>query len=176
MFENMEVKGGRAIAEARVRTTGMTFARSLDMRYVGQEHLVTIDVAVEHFERQDRAAIKRLFDAEHEQRYGTSAPAEPAEIASLRAAVIGALAKPKFEHIARGSGKPPETVRRGTRQAYFSGGFRETAVLDRMSLLAGNRILGPALVEEHASTTVLMPGDELMVDEIGNLVIAVGSA
>ena len=42
--------------------------------------------------------------------------------------------------------------------------------------LAGNRISGPALIEEHASTTVLMPGDGCEVDAYGNLVIAVGVA
>jgi len=175
MFARMEAQGCRAIEDSRVRTSGNRVARSLDMRYVGQEHLVTIDVPVEHFERQDRAAIKRLFDDEHQQRYGTSVPAEPAEVASLRTAVTGILAKPKFERIARGSEKPPETSRRGARQTYFSGGFRETPVFDRMSLLAGNRISGPALIEEHASTTVLMPDDELALDEIGNLVIIMGS-
>ncbi len=39
--------------------------------------------------------------------------------------------------------------------------------------MAGNRIGGPALVEEHASTTVVNPGDKLVVDEWGNLVITV---
>jgi N-methylhydantoinase A len=33
--------------------------------------------------------------------------------------------------------------------------------------------VGPALIEEYASTTVLMPGDVLDVDNFGNLVIAV---
>ena len=37
-----------------------------------------------------------------------------------------------------------------------------------------NGIQGPALIEEHASTTVLMPRDALEVDALGNLVITVG--
>ena len=150
--------------------------RALDMRYVGQEHLVTMDVPMECFARQDRAAIKRLFDAEHELRYGTSAPAEPAEIASLRTAVTGVLAKPKFERIARGEDTPPQHARRGSRQAYFSGHFIDTPSFDRANLLSGNCIAGPALIEEHASTTVLMPGDTLTVDALGNLIIAVGAS
>ena len=44
-----------------------------------------------------------------------------------------------------------------------------------MKLKAGDRIEGPALVEEHASTTVLAPGDRLVVDLYGNLDIAIGS-
>ena len=146
------------------------------MRYVGQEHLVTIPVPVEYFAAGNRDGIKRLFDSEHEQRYGTSAPAEPAEIASLRTAVTGILAKPKFEHIEKGTESPPQQARRGARQACFSGRFVETPTFDRDALLSGNRITGPALIEEHASTTVLMPDDAAVVDEFGNLVIAVGGA
>jgi N-methylhydantoinase A len=60
------------------------------------------------------------------------------------------------------------------RKVYF-GGFRATPVYRRAALLAGNRIKGPALIEEYASTTVLMPGDMMTVDAFGNLMIAVGN-
>jgi len=57
---------------------------------------------------------------------------------------------------------------------YFErGGWAEAAVYRREGLLAGNVIRGPALVEEHASTTVVQPGDSLRVDEYGNLVISI---
>jgi N-methylhydantoinase A len=94
----------------------------------------------------------------------------------LRTAVTGILAKPEFEHIEKGNESPPQSARRGVRQTCFSGRFIETPTFDRDVLLCGNRIAGPALVEEHASTTVLMPGDAAEVDELGNLVIAVGGA
>jgi N-methylhydantoinase A len=176
IFVGLETRGRRAIEQARVPVQDLRIARALDMRYVGQEHLVTMDVPMECFAHQDRAAIKRLFDAEHEQRYGTSAPAEPAEIASLRTAVTGTLAKPKFERIARGAEAPPNGARRGSRAVYFSGHFVDTPAFDRANLLCGNAIAGPALIEEHASTTVLMPGDTLSVDQLGNLMIAVGAS
>jgi N-methylhydantoinase A len=176
IFAELENEGRRAVDSAHVRVADVRIARALDMRYVGQEHLVTIDVPMECFERKDRAAIKRLFDSEHEQRYGTFAPGEAAEIASLRTAVTGVLAKPEFERIAMGPDTPPEAARRGTREAYFAGRFTPAPTYDRMALLSGNRIVGPALIEEHASTAVLMPGDMLTVDALGNLIIAVGGA
>jgi len=59
---------------------------------------------------------------------------------------------------------------------YFrSHGQVPTPVYRRDALLAGNRIPGPALIEEHASTTVVQPGDELTVDDCGNLHVAIGS-
>ena len=44
------------------------------------------------------------------------------------------------------------------------------------SLAAGNRIAGPALIEEHASTTVVHPQDVVTVDAFGNLRIEIGRA
>ena len=58
----------------------------------------------------------------------------------------------------------------------FDGKFRDAPTYRRAELLAGNKISGPALIEEHASTTVLMPGDTCEVDAYGNLVIAVAGA
>ena len=172
VFKRHEDDGKRAVANAGVGTRDIRIRRALDMRYVGQEHLVTIDVPLGCFAGEDRAEIKRLFDAEHEQRYGTSVPSEPAEIAGLRTAVTGILEKPKFERVPQGVDAPKP---RSAREAHFDGSFIKTPVFDRDPLLAGNRIIGPAVIEEHASTTVLMPGDELEVDALGNLVIRVGA-
>jgi N-methylhydantoinase A len=123
----------------------------------------------------DREAIKTYFDEMHELRYGTSAPAERAEIVSLRSTVTGIMAKPPFERVADGGAKPPKDAFTGLRAAYFAeiGEFADTPTYDRDALKAGNRISGPALIEEHASTTVLLPGDAMTVDGFGNLVIEV---
>ena len=83
--------------------------------------------------------------------------------------------KPGLEAIARRERAPPDAARTGSRKAYFAaaGGFVDTPTFARPALLAGNRIEGPALIEEHASTTVVLPGDSVEVDAIGNLVITV---
>src|SRR5438309_1558118 len=128
------------------------------------------------FRRRSRVALKRRFDEEHLRRYGTCAPEENAEIVSLRASVTGAMKKPSLERIARGGRAPLSSANRGKRKVYFAelGRSLATQSYARESLRAGNRIEGPALVEEHASTTVVLPGDRLEVDAFGNLVIEVG--
>jgi N-methylhydantoinase A len=84
------------------------------------------------------------------------------------------MRKPAFEHIAKGGTEPDAAAFRGKRPVYFaSTGFVETSTYDRPALKAGNRIAGPALIEEHASTTVAHPGDQVAVDAFGDLVIAV---
>ena len=164
-------RGGHGGLKAAVR-------RYADMRYVGQEHAVTIELPDAFFRKQDRAAIKTRFDEEHQLRYGTCAPAEQAEIVTLRVTVSGEMAKPKIELAQAGSRRPLKPSLRQPRKAWFGSASKaiETPVYDRDALRAGNRIVGPALIEEHASTTVLFPGDRLTVDPFGNLDIGIGAS
>lgn len=175
VYADLVADGRKALGASGIRPLRVTVARAADMRYVGQEHPVTVHLPADVFRRRDRDALKRQFDEEHLRRYGTSAPDEQAEIVSLRATVTGVLKKPPLERIARGSRAPSPSARRGKRSAYFAelGKAVTTPIYAREGLRAGNRIDGPALVEEHASTTVLLPGDRLQVDEFGNLVVEV---
>jgi N-methylhydantoinase A len=134
---------------------------------------VTIELAPELIRKRDRAAIKQRFDDVHLLRYGTSAPKEAAEIVSLRTTVTGVMKKPAPERIARGGPAPIAAAHRGTRRVYFAGKPMKTPTYARDALRAGNRIEGPALIEEHASTTVVLPGDRLRVDEFGNLMLEI---
>jgi N-methylhydantoinase A len=176
IHRSLEDQGRAAIAAASVTPRKVTVRRALDMRYVGQEHAVTVDIPLTAYAREDRAAVKRLFDEMHALRYGTSAPAERAEIVSLRSTVTGAMLKPPLAKVRRGQMAPPSVAFIGKRPVWFAGSYRPTPTWRRDALLAGNRIAGPALIEEHASTTVLMPGDRIEVDAYGNLVIAVAGS
>ena len=173
VYRGLEQEGRAAIGVTSVKPQKILLRRAADMRYVGQEHAVTVDLPRAVFERQDRRAIKRHFDAMHEQRYGTSAPEEPAEIVSLRSTVTGVMRKPPQAKIRRGTRVPDKAAFTGRRPVYLSGRFRPTPTYARAALAAGNRIEGPALIEEHAATTVLLPGDRLEVDPYGNLTIKV---
>ena len=115
-----------------------------------------------------------MFDTAHEERYGYASADEAAEIVSLRCSVIGEMPKPALERIPAGLPAPGPGARTGERPVYFTGqGFVATPTFDRRLLEAGNRIAGPALVEEYASTTVVPPGAALEVDPYGNLSIEV---
>lgn len=179
VYEQLEDQGRKAIAATSVKPSRISTKRAMDMRYVGQEHAVTVDLPMSVFSKQDRDAIKRHFDDMHALRYGTSAPEERAEIVSLRSTVTGLMKKPPQSQIARGARAPAKAAFTGKRKVYFAadgkaGRFVETPTYRRAELRAGNRIAGPGLIEEHASTTVLLPGDTMQVDDYGNLVISVG--
>src|SRR5262250_1815472 len=80
VYRELEDEGRHAIAGTSVSPHKVTVKRAADMRYVGQEHAVTVDLPLSVFEKQDRAGVKRHFDEMHELRYGTCAPNERAEI------------------------------------------------------------------------------------------------
>jgi N-methylhydantoinase A len=48
-------------------------------------------------------------------------------------------------------------------------------VYGRRRLAPGHRIDGPAVIEQMDTTTLLLPGDVATVDELRNLVVAVGA-
>jgi N-methylhydantoinase A len=174
VYQELEDDGRRSIGATSVRPEQIAIKRAVDMRYVGQEHAVTVDLPMEVFEKKDRKAIKDHFDAQHEQRYGTNAPAERAEIVSLRTAVTGVMRKPPQEKIKAGGPEPAKAAFTGKRPVYYEGeGFVDTPTYARAALVAGNKIAGPALIEEHASTTVLAPGDQATVNAYGHIEIAV---
>ncbi|MFD0666713.1 hydantoinase/oxoprolinase family protein [Ramlibacter sp. MAHUQ-53] len=177
IYQEMEDEGRAAISASQIRPEEIVFERAADMRYVGQEHAVTVDLPQVHFDRKDRSGIKTHFDEVHKVRYGTSAPKEPADIVSLRVTVMGRMAKPPRNEVASGHAAPDDAALRAHKPVYFrsAGDYVSTPVFKRDRLKSGNVILGPALVEEHASTTVVQPGDTVHVDQFGNLQISIGS-
>ena len=147
------------------------------MRYVGQEHTVTVAVPDGAAGPDGAAVLKRAFDEAHELRYSHSAPEEPAQVVSLRVTAVGALAKPPLAEIEAGGPAPADDAQTGMREIVFApaDGAVATPVYARAALLAGNRIAGPAVVEEPTATTLLRPGDALEVDRLGNLLLTIGA-
>ena len=177
IYKGMEDEGRAAISASQIRPEELVFERAADMRYFGQEHAVTVDLPQENFARKDRNSIKAHFDEVHKIRYGTSAPKEPADIVSLRVTVLGRMRKPPRNEVPEGGNQPDEKALRTFKPVYFrsAGDYVSTPVYRRDLLKNGNMFDGPALVEEHASTTVVQPGDSVKVDLYGNLQISIGS-
>ena len=177
VYGELEDQGRQALGSTSINPQEIAIARSADMRYVGQEHAVTVDLPMALFANKDRDGIKKAFDEMHLVRYGTNAPNERAEVVSLRSTLTGIMKKPPQEKITVGKAEPPKEAFTGKRPVFFAeaGDYVETPTYARLKLLAGNEIPGPALIEEHASTTVVLPGDKLTVDPFGNLGIAVGA-
>jgi N-methylhydantoinase A len=154
----------------RVRAS---LVRHLDMRYVGQHHEVSVEIpSACVIEEKHLPVIAEAFHKAHEKLYTYSMPENPMEIMNLRITAVGAVDKTGlFE---RRPGKAdPSKARKGGRQAYFedSGGMVEVPVFDRDLLSPGNRIPGPAIIEERITTIVVHPGWDALVDGFENVVM-----
>jgi N-methylhydantoinase A len=178
IFGEMESRGREEVGAAAPGAVDIVVKHAADMRYVGQEHAVTVEIPGELFRSRNVESIKAHFDAVHDLRYGYSSPEESAEIVSLRLSLSGIIAKPEHAPVAEAGGEGAETAIIAVRPVEFGvlGGRVDTPIYDRAKLKAGHRVDGPALVQEYASTTVLPPGDRLTVDRIGNLDIEVDNA
>src|SRR5579884_2243950 len=175
MWTELEERGREEVAQFGLDLEGIAVRRSADMRYVRQEHAVTVQLPPHLATEEDRALIKRLFDEAHEQRYSHSAPAEECELVSLRVAVIGQVKKPPLRPgaVAHDAAPPP----RAHRRVYVEGaGWQDWPAYARAALPLGAALDGPALVDEPGTTTVVEAGDRLRVDAYGNLVVDVDQA
>jgi N-methylhydantoinase A len=142
--------------------------RAADLRYLGQEHTVTVEV-----ERlEDWGALRGRFDAAHQRAYGYAAPDVEVQLLNLRSAVVYPLERPRLPALERGTGRGPAFE---TRKIYSSllRDALEYRVYQRDRLRAGDLVEGPAAVEEGGTTTMLEPGDRLQVEGNACLVIDV---
>jgi N-methylhydantoinase A len=169
-FAALEETGAGELAREGLPRERIAFVRQADMRYVGQSFELTIPLAESPFEAAQAEALHERFHAEHERVYGFSAPAEPAELVSLRLTTVGRIEKPPRTRL-----EPADAPLRPKehRRVFFAEaeGFVDCPIHDRYALGAGSAFAGPAVVEELDSTVVVHPGYGVVVDDAGNLVI-----
>ena len=173
LLDDLEAAGRRAIAEAGVPPEDVTVTRAADMRLFGQNHEIAVPLPNGVLGAGSLPAIEAAFTGEYTRRY--THLYEGARIQALNWHVLCSGPAPRLT-ASRDAGRPAAGApRKGARQAYFpeAGGFVETPVYDRYALVAGERIEGPAIVEEFEATTIVAPGDSFTADEHGNLAVAV---
>jgi N-methylhydantoinase A len=147
----------------------VTFARTADMRYAGQEHTVNVPIPLGELDEAAREEIERRFHDLHEQLY-TFRQDSPVEFVNFRLAGFGAVEKPELKRIE--SNGRPESALKGIRDVDFDElGRHEARIYERHRLGAREELEGPAVVEEPAASTVVFPGQRVSVDELGILIV-----
>jgi N-methylhydantoinase A len=145
----------------------------LDARYVGQNFELALGLGgADPLPSAD--AIKRHFFAEHERAYGFHNPADRVEIVNFRVIAVGKLRQPAVRPgEPRKSGAPNAASRR---RVWFSpDAAQDTPVYDRATLMRGDTIEGPAVIEQLDSTTLLFPGDRATIDPHLNLMVEISA-
>ncbi len=154
---------------AGARGAALETACQLDMRYLGQEHAVTVPVDPA---RTTRETILESFHDAHERAYTFRLADTPVEIVTYRLAATAEVPRPALKPWPA-EGRSAAAATRGSRAVDFGEeGRRETPVYERDLLPPGFETGGPAVIEEASSTALVCPGQHVRVDELGFLRIA----
>ncbi len=141
---------------------------AMDVRYQGQSYEQTIDLAGDSVTEETLSATIDRFHDRHEQLYGYSMPDEPVEIVTLREA--GAIETPALSTALEEAGT--DAIREH-RDVYFDeGGYQSTPVYLRSGLSIGQRLEGPAIIEEPGCTSLLPPDVVAEISEHGNVIVS----
>jgi N-methylhydantoinase A len=163
-FAELEREGLELLAEQHVSGDAVYFARSADMRYVGQEYSVNVRIGP----AVDLAEVEAAFHTGHAVRYGHSTPGAPVELVNLRLAALGRITTASVPYRPPTEAKDPGL---GRRPVVFGGEQHETRAVVRSRLRPGDELEGPLIVEDETATTVVPPGRSLAIDDYGNLLI-----
>jgi N-methylhydantoinase A/oxoprolinase/acetone carboxylase beta subunit len=153
--------------------TALRLVGEADMQYVGQGHVVEVEVPpldAPEFGRELRERFERRYAALYGYSYDGATP----QVAGVR--MVGTVTAPPFDLPRNDAAAAPPSA--AARPVYFpeAGGFADCAVHRRDALPAGTRIAGPAVIEDGQCAILLLPGDVATVDDHRNVLAQVAAA
>ena len=149
-----------------VEDENMSFNLTADMRYIGQEYYVNVEID----KIIDLSKINNDFHGTYKKQFGHSTPDGPLEFINLRLVAEGKIKKSNSLKSEKNLDKSKDSLRKIT----FDNKDFDTKVLDRSNVELKKKIDGPLIIEEETATTVIPPNYILEKDEFGNLIITKG--
>jgi N-methylhydantoinase A len=174
LFRELREQALAEASEERFAHEAVKLTRLLDLRYPHQGYTLPVACPADITDA-DKARLKHAFDEAHLQVYGQSAPREDAEIVTFRLQAEIEVPRLELPALAHGDGRA-ERALKGERPLFDidDNRFVRAAVYDRQALMAGDRIAGPAIIDQFDATTVLLGGQTATVDDTATLIIQTG--
>ncbi|MBM3483522.1 MAG: 5-oxoprolinase [Alphaproteobacteria bacterium] len=150
VFVALTKEGEHELQQGGLPPARVTVERSLQMRYRGTDSALLVPYG-------DRASIVSAFEERYRQRYGFVDRTKPLIIESAVVEVIGeteAAGEPTVTR-RRAAGVVPTTVDQGA--VHFADRRLDTPIYARDALEPGDKIIGPAIIIEPNSTTIVEP-------------------
>lgn len=175
IYKDLERRGAEVLSGAGVKPEEMHFERTADMRYVGQGYEISVPIPGGTLSARNAEGIEDAFWWEYKRLYGRYVKNVAVEGVTWRLWAHGPIPRIGLKgvrHTERGSRKGSL---KGTRKAYFPEPkeFIDTSVYDRYAMRPGEKLRGPAIIEERESTVVVSPDSSCSIDRFGNLIIEV---
>jgi N-methylhydantoinase A len=170
ILDGLEEKGRAALARAASADARIIIQRSIDVRLAHQHQEITVPLGEGAVDADLLAQAEADFRTIYARTFGIR-PKEACQFVNFRLRISALVEKPAPADRAWGDGAA-DRARKGVRQAWFDGRALSTPVYDRARLEPGDRIMGPAIVEEPDSSTICPDGYGASVDLHGNLLIS----
>jgi N-methylhydantoinase A len=169
IYTQLEQAGRAFLAESGVKPDEMTVSRSADMQYLGQMHDIAVSIPLGKLGRADESRLREAFYGRYEELFQRVVTRIPVEALTWRVTVSAPAPHLNLRRVPDGSG----AARKGVRPAFFpeAGTYVATPVYDRYAMGSGDRLTGPAIIEERESTLVVGPGARVEIDEFGSLIV-----
>ncbi len=174
IFDDLREQAAAALDREGFAREQHRYVYTADLRYFGQAFEVRVPVPDASFAPGPADDAVEAFHAAHRALYGydfAGDARQPVEWVNLRVSGIGPIARPELREPPARPGDVGR-ARTGTRPACFDGAsYVDTAIYRRDALAPGDRVAGPAIIEEFGSTVPLHPGFAADVDRFGNLLV-----
>lgn len=178
IFEEMENEATTLLKEELIPEESMEFIYSLDMRYLKQYHEMNVIITREEIQSFDLNSIASKFHPEHNRLYGYSLEKEetPIELINIRLQSIGKTQKPKFREEDY-QGEDPTRAFKKERKVWLplKRLFEQVPVYDGAKLKYGNKVEGPAIIEQVNTTTFVTPDYNVLCDRYGSYTMYIKS-
>jgi len=171
LFHDMEKEATALLKSEHIPESAIQHIYSLDMRYIKQYHEVNVEIRKENLEKGDLVSIVRSFHPEHNRLFGYSLEEEKThiELINLRLLSVGRTVKPRFKQ-EKYDKKDPEKALKMKRKVYLPllEQYVDIPVYDGHKLRYGNKVAGPALIEQVNTTTFVTPEYNVLCDRYGS--------
>jgi N-methylhydantoinase A len=163
IFDQMIATGRRALTDAGVAEADIRYVFGGDLRYFGQSNEVTVTFADDLRTSRDCGYVREAFETAYEAQYGLRLPDNQPEVVNWRLTCRG----PTILRAANARFAPLPGEPKGVRRVHLGNARApnlDCAVYDRHALACGQRIEGPALIEERETTTFIPAGWSAAID------------
>lgn len=160
--------------ESNLESLEINFERSVDLRYEGQEHTVKMKISNDIWGDKLIEEMKENFNHLHEFTYSFKLEDTGIEIVNLHLTAVGNIEKPTIMEKVDSNMKIENTIKE-TRQVYFQEiGWTDTKIYNRELLTTSHKIIGPAIIEEKTTSTLVLENQAANIDRYGNIIIMLG--
>ena len=171
VMSSLRDEGSAWLDSEKVPNERRKFHGIAEMRYVGQNYELQVEIPTENITASDIEKMKQDFFVAHEKNYGYYNPNAPVQFVNFRCEATGIVKKPNLAELET-TLDDPSKAEIGRRVVHFEeSGAVDCPVYDRAKFGRAERVNGPCIIEQMDSTTVVPPNTWFSIDKFGNLII-----